>query len=580
MKHLKILLIACATILSLGVQTGAFAVTYPVSKTELVNVAQNKPVQSSKAEQHTIEAYSVSNLVDGDRATSTLSEFGPDQAGEEYFTIDLLKRCCIQKIEVFDSYDTDVAAGRENFEILGADSADFSDAVKLATMGSANETLFPHQGAFTVSLDGSKAYRYIRLKNTASGDYRLAEIKVWANLTVTDVARNLKEDRIITDALNDKSHWIYDFAPPTAAFDGDTSTFWLEDGSAYRYMRADLGKAYHIGMIEMTPRDMSADESIGDIYGKKYIKMYGSNTDAVDSSIFDPNSEPPSDSDALDLGFKKLFCIGADNPIDGEVMFPSLWIPKGGEAEYGKAGKFKATVDDTKAYRYFTYKHYMSLGASLSTFSLYVVHPDVNSVNNEDGRTICVNFSDEMEPTSLIPDDLVVKVNGGQVQYNVNWADDYTLEIQLDKVYFNSKVSVVLPKELCNKKDVSLVKDTELTLFTPSSLEVVEFKLQDKKDELGNEITSLDGLTEAGAYVKLKNNKSEGSESAIILTVLYDENNTIVKANEKRVSVEAQDEMSVFCGMEIENGENMRLGTYVWKDYDNMDSVIRRKITE
>ena len=579
MKSLKVFSAVCAAVIVLSAYPMVQAAVYPVTKTELVNVANGKPVFSSDPDTHTVADWAVSNLTDGDRGTFTLSEFGPDRAGAEAFTIDLLRRCKIEKIEVFDRYDYDVSSGRANFDIIAANNDDFSDAVTLATLGATDDALFPHGGAYTVTLDGGSAYRYVKLQRTAPGDYQYAEIKVWAEQTVTDVARGTKPDRIITDALADKSHWIYDFAPPEAAFDGDTTTFWLEDGSAYRYYRVDLGKPYHIGMIEMTTRDMSADESIGDIWSKKYIKIYGSNTDDVTSSIFDPYSAPPGDSDALDIGFKKLAQVGADNPIDGEMVFPSMWIPAGTEAENGRPGKFQSTVDDTEPFRYFTYKHYLSLGASLSTFSLYVIHPEANSVSI-DGDSIFINFSDEMDTSTLNSDNIAVYADDKRVDFAVDFPDGYTTELKLDRTYYDAKIKVELSKDIESAKDVNLADDVAFNIVAPRAVEVSTFILQDKKHEKGNAVTSLDGLSQAGAYIELKNNMPDKSENVIVLTVLYDENNTIIAMNEKRATVEPLCEETIICGLDIENGTKSRMATYIWRDYNVMKPWVNRKITE
>ena len=54
----------------------AGAEIYPVTKTELVNVAEFKPITSSDI--HAIPDYPISNLTDGDRGTFMMSECGPE----------------------------------------------------------------------------------------------------------------------------------------------------------------------------------------------------------------------------------------------------------------------------------------------------------------------------------------------------------------------------------------------------------------------------------------------------------------------------------------------------------------------
>lgn len=555
----------------LAFASASYAATYPITKTELVNVAECKPIVSS--DYHAIPEYPISNINDGDRGTFMMSECGAAEAASEELTIDLLRRCKIEKIELFDRYDYDAPGGRQYIEILGANNQDFSDAVSLGSLDALDNEKFPHSGKLEFTLDGKEAYRYIRLKRTGGGDYKYAELRVWAMQTATDVARGTRADNIITDALADNSHWVYDFAPPTSAFDGDTATSWIQDGDAYRYLRVDLGSEYNIGMIELSARDMSADQSVGNIWAQKYIKFYGTNNDSTENSIFNPHTAP-DDAALATEGFSKLITVGANNVYDNEVQFPSMWVPEGEEGTYGKAGCFQSTCDDTQSFRYIVYKNYYQLGSGLSGFRAYVINPMVNSAEISQDK-IHVNFSDEMNEGSS--NNVEVYVDEAKVEVGYSWTDAYTLELTLPKVYFDSKIRVVLSEDFENQKNVKMAEDTTVNLIAPAPVEVADLKFINKKTAEGaSEIQSLAGLSEAGVSFEIKNNMPDKADTAVVVIGLYNEDNSLVATREVRVSLGAGESTNVAAGVDLGGIENAELKVFVWRDYDEMKPHIQK----
>ncbi len=574
MKRIKILLIAALMLAALPPQ--ALAEALPLQKTELVNVAEGKPVTSRDV--HLVPQYVLPKLVDGERDTFILSECGAEAAASEWITVDLLRRCKIEKIELFDRYDHDVATGRQYIEIIGAKNADFSDAVVLGKLDALDDEAFPHGGRWTVNLDGNKAYRYIKLQRTGGGDYQYAELKVWAQQSVTEVSRGADA---IADNLADTNHWIYDFAPLENALDGESSTLWLEDGEAYRFLRVDLGSAYNIGMIEMAGRDFTVDDRIDNEWARKYISIYGNNDESTENNMFDPFYEI-TEEEAATLGFTRLAGVGANTTVESEVAFPAVHVPAGMEVTYGEKGKFQSTCDDTNAVRYITYRAVKQSGAALTTFAAYVINPTtIGGVT--DGKSIEIEFSDEMDFTEVIADSSKVKVyvDGTEKAVAVSEKDAYTLMLELDKTYFDSKIKVELPKDIKNLKNTAMQENAVIDLIAPSAVNIDEFKIQDSMTVDSSEIPSLENVTEVGVKIKLTNYMTDKSETAVVLMVMYDENNTMIGANEKRITLapkgtpEAEAEEPVIFG--LEKAESARKVTvYVWRDYDLMKPYLAK----
>ncbi len=565
-KKITSLVLAVCLIAAFEAPLMVSAEEYPVSKTELVNVAENKPITASDI--HAVPEIPITHLVDGERGTWMQSECGPDRAASEVLTVDLLRRCKIELVELYDRYDLDYPSGRQYIEIVGANKADLSDGVVLGSLGAQDDTLFPHGGKLSFELDGKKAYRYVALKRTGGGDYMYGEFRVWAKQTVTDIARGITNDSVISDALNDSNHWIYDFGTPENMFDGSSSGDWIEDGNAYRYMRIDLGREYNIGMIEMTGRDYSGSGSIDNEWARKYINLYVTNNDSTDNTIYDPYSKP-DDNELAELGFKRIVKLGPAAVIDCENPFPAYFVPSGSEETYGNAGSFQATVDDTMSARYLVYKTTLEVGTGLSSLRAYVVHPEV--LGGEFATdTITVNFTDEMDTSTFNEDNIKVYVDDVKKTPVIYYDDDYTLKLQLDKAYFDATIKVVLSNDILNQKNVGLLNPETVTLLAPPAIEIKDFAFTADALAEGAAIDALAGTPEAGVRATLKNHMPEGSEKAVMFIMAFDENNTLIGIDEYSNTIDAGNEVPFICGLDFNGETPARLTAFIWRDYGLM----------
>ena len=530
-------------------------------------MAENKPITSS--DYHAIPEYPISHLVDGERGTFMMSECGPAEAASEVLTVDLLRRCKIELVELYDRYDVDYPDGRQYIEIVAANNADLSDAVVLGSLGAQDDTLFPHGGKLAFELDGENAYRYVALKRTGGGDYMYGEFRVWAKQTVTDIARGITADNIISDALEEfNKYWIYPGMEPDKMFDGSSSSAWVEDGNAYRFMRVDLGREYNIGMIEMTGRDYSGSGSIDNEWARKYINMYVTNNDSTENSAFDTTVKP-DEAELEALGFKRIIKLGAATTIDCENPFPAYFVPAGSEETYGNPGYFQATVDDTMSARYLVYKTTLEAGTGLSSLRVYVVHPEVvSSEINLD--TVTVNFTDEMDTSTFNEDNIKVYVNDVEKTPVIYYDDDYTLKLQLDKIYFDATIKVVLSNNILNQKNVGLLNTQTLTIIAPPAIEIKDFAFTADELAQGEAIDYLRGTPVAGVRANLKNHMPEGEEKAVMFVMAFDENNTLIGIDECTNTIAAGDEVPFACGLDFNGETPARVTAFIWRDYGLM----------
>ena len=568
-----------AVLISLNLITGSLLPLYagaegsvpinPSHKTEIINVAEGKPVITSDI--HEIEGHAPSNITDGERCTYMLSEFGDERASSEIITVDLLRRYNVTKVELFDRWDLDMESGRQFIDIIGANKSDLSDAVTLGSLGEKNDDSFAHQSSFKVDVNGNNAYRYIAVKRTGGGNYHYAELRVWAEQTVTNISKNIDLKNIICDNLSDDSHWVYDFATADNAFDENKNTTWIEEGNAHRYLRVDLGDEYNIGMIEMSGRDFSADNQIDDPWGRMYINMYGTNSTDTSSNIFDAFSAPESDSELLEKGFKKLARVttndgGYNSAIDSEKPFPSIHVPEGSESVNGKAGMFQSTCDDSEAFRYFIIKKTQPTSISLSTISLYVVNPVVNRYDiRPDG--IYVNFSDEMDEASFNNTTVKFKnADGTDTKADFELIDAYTLKIDTSNLDIHNKYTLELDKSIKNLKNVTLADNCVKDFDTLKTISAEGFKVYGTADCTGDEIRSFHYLDNVSAKVNIKNNSTKDKSVGLFLA-LYSSSGNLIDVTLSKQTVKANGQMPFTANISTKdyNADGEYIKFYVWE---------------
>jgi len=236
----------------------SFASQNAESKTVYLNVAENKPVTAGSLH----DAFPVSNLVDGRTQTLVIPESYANSPGVNYendwFVIDLLHRCKIERVELYGRMDgIDDSGGRCYFEIQGSNSEDFDTYTVLGKMEGTNEEIFPEGGCFSFDSDVNAFYRYVRLQRTkGAGSYAYSEIKVFATQTVTQIP--------IASAEASGADSIFTAERCINGTNNDGGDAWIaetESDKQYYSLRADLGEEKHIGMLELEDRYKNANTS-------------------------------------------------------------------------------------------------------------------------------------------------------------------------------------------------------------------------------------------------------------------------------------------------------------------------------
>ena len=149
--------------------------------------------------------------------------------------------------------------------------------------------------------------------------------------------------------------------------------------------------------------------------------------------------------------------------------------------------------------------------------------------------------------------------------------DGYTLLVELGKPYYSCKISVTIDG-IISERGAELDKAYVLEFDAPPAIDVKEedFVIIDSQSE--TEITSLADAQSGKVKTKLKfsNNTPDADESVVIISLVLDKNdNTIIKANEKRVILPKNSQTEVTTDeIVLPDTGDYKLRVLVWKDYN------------
>lgn len=520
------------------------------SATKTINVAQYKDVVLSGDNQSPY--FPISNLVDGARSTFSYPESGTDGA---YITIDLKKRYKLKRLELYSRQDGVIDIdSRTNFKISLSNDADFAECDVAASFGAEADASFAQNGSLEIELDGKNAFRYIRIEKTAQGYWAWGEIKAFADVTLTKITESSNQITLNGWYLEGDASLGETFSP-AKILDGSNDTFLYQMNGEYNYFTVDLGGEYYVDMIEMDKRNDGA----ASWYYVHDITMYGSNTIMTETEDGTKNEELPS---LEAYGYDKLSYIQMLPENDPDRQFPLADVSKG----------YSEMVKDTGTpYRYITYKkNNNQTFTELSEFRAYYVNPEIYE-STLLGNVITIAFTDKIDETS-IDENVVVRVNGEKKDALCSLSDDgYTLLAELGQAYYGSKISVTIDK-IVSKRGAELDKAYVLEFDAPPAIDVKEedFVIMDAKTK--TQILSLDNAASGKVQTKLKfvNNTLDKDESVVILSLVLDNNdNTIIKANEKRIVLPENSQTEVITDEIVLPSEGeYKLRVLVWKDYN------------
>lgn len=422
-------------------------------KTELYNVASNKPATTHVAGQNAGPAF------DNDRGTQALNRFTLFPSDNSYIQVDLLRKYVIEEIEVNGSHSGGLAesdstkSGRRNFIIQASNDRNFAEenTVNLYTQG---ETEFEANKPLTVQVDtNGEAYRYVRYKKTKNESSIITEIKIFAQQTMTEVSKGMPT--VASHAISltypaNRGH--YSAERLVDGNNAENTETWLAYAPYVPFWRIDLKRPYPIGAVELESA-YGADNRAG----RLYWDIYGSNT--LIENEFDTLTSTDvaaSKNAVLNGGYTELCSVDQPYPnveINGIKDFMSPMPPL-------SSGYGKWSVDDTNAYKYVTLKKNVNVtSASLGEIRLFVINPVVNSVSMADG-IITIDFSDELKAKTVKPENITVKKNGLVIEINpVATKDGYGINIEDASASSGDVYEITVSRMIRNKKNVTMTED-------------------------------------------------------------------------------------------------------------------------
>lgn len=516
------------------------------TKTEVINVAKNKPVITEYDRNQ--DSYPGNEIVDDDLRSSSFW-FGYAEGQKPSAAIDLQRRYKVEKIKIFDRMDV-VTPCIGQFEIWGANKEDFSDAKLLFELNDNNA--FEQNGDYTITFDEKPIVRFIKYQAKMSAATYIREIQVFAKVTMTERTQNLSTITHKTysgyegvKAVDDN----FDTAYATSAYSGEYSAFTV-----------DLGSSTNVDVLEIYPRKAMTSQTIDGNF-----KIYGSQTAINDFSVIPDGSSQNyaqmTEEDFEKLGFDTLVDMSYANQkytlSDGSVYEPyPLWD----NTNKANFGCFRTTLDREKAYRYFTHrKTSANMQAQFSEFKLYQLNPDLYEADAST-TTVYLGFSENMKEESLSKEKLkIFDASGDEVSYSNILVSGNIVALENADLKNGELYTVFAENSIQNSFGVELKEDKYLNFYALDHEMTVTFT-----DENGNVID--EPSSKKGYYAQLlyKNNKP-GTDSIILVTALYTDNKKLISLEMDTKDVEFLETERFSSGMIMpEDMSDKYVKVFVW----------------
>lgn len=577
------MLVALALAVFMLVPAVCSAKTLETTRIELMNVAVGKPVYAPATE----EGGKLTNGSRGDRLDPEFCNYtgadvtlptgdvvpGAASAATDWYIIDLEEAYNLKEVRLYSRGDepttTDNWMGEFVIEVSNSILFPKDQTVNLGGIGATIEGtgVTSRETPFVAELDGSDAYRYIRIRKTAWTYFGWAELEAYVEVEVVDPYGNATFKEVSRNKPTEVNYGTYYDGEtvgnwsPDKVVDGKFLDWqgWIMDGVSDRpaapyNLLVDLEEDMPITKIEMFGRPNVPTE-----VNRNNWKVYG----------FTEAEGKPDISGEI-VGGKELISV--------TTPFAQITDTVNPDADDG----LSKIVDNSVPIRYLVFSKVKNEMGALSEIRAYVVVPEVLDAEMINASKLELKLSEAVDEATLDAG-ITVLVDGEKVIPSFDMGDDLSLAIDLKKEYFDAKIDVLVTEDLLNESGIGFL-ETEVSLFTPKAL-AVSAGFVNSLTESGTEISSISEALTSGkisAEVVVENNTKDEKTDVLVITALYNENNFIVASGEKRVTVDELSTETVYAGFTLpsevtsQNADKYKVRAYVWKDYSLLKPWISR----
>ncbi len=528
MKRVIALSLALICVMGMTAIT-AMAAEEPVTKTEIVNVARGKDVSVFNLYATTPYLYT---LTDGDTAyefgskkNAVYNAMGSYPDDYAYFQIDLVNRCMPQSVDLYlTSVNADTVTRK--FQIIGSNTADFAESVVLydASTMDFSSVWTASNSKLSLQLENSPAIRYIRYQQSQKGvGCGLAEFEVYAQQTVTDLARN-------TDVSANRTYLSFTVDKAVNGTNLNENDCWyanIGNGDIYAYLLVDLKNDYLIDRFEIEARNVAGNTSNGQ---RKNYNIYGA-TEAFSEDVLEDvtNANLPESEDYT--------CITTISAAAADM------IP-----EYHTANNLTGhkTVYVNDVYRYFLIrKTTKNEGATVGQFRAYAVNPTLNTIAVEEDK-VTISFNHEINEASL--PSVVTNEMDEPVEVTYNRVDECTYSFNIAQTETNDIYYL----------DLSSVTDNYgLPLYS----DIIEFQIEGQRYWEATDFQFKNDNARLEATVK--NTGVDADATVWLIAAFYKADGEMYKVVEARDVVSPGNEKPI--GLDIPSDEDWSsICGYLW----------------
>ena len=423
----------------------------------------------------------------------------------EWYIIDLGRPYKITGAELYSI--TEVSADvssvlryMSNVEIQASNTIDFSEYETIMKIKTATADNFPYTSSIC---EAPKYYRYVRLQKKTREEQGWSEVKIFADINVTEVSRGKEATA---------SETTYASLPASLTTDGVEGNSWLvESATAEKYLSVDLGKELPVSWIEMVARVTGGVDNVAVRYN---WTVYGSKDAPTLENIKNGTQLSPTIVQGNASGtVNELF----PKQLDGYFSMPIYQNALG------------------EKFRYINF-YKSSFNTALSEVRAFVTAPEViGAYVTADG--IAIDFSEQMNPATL--DKGSVKLydsEGNRVAWTEGTLIGNTFTIKGAELESGAVYTVAVNNFAENALGVSVAPVNEVTFKNTEDVEISGFKFVDAD---GEDITDA-VLSKAAddVFVKLAV-KANAKPIDITLAVAFYEGNKLAYIDFEKVNVKA-----------------------------------------